>query len=214
MRDRNETQEGKRNRQVPEQTRIQRILHLNQRADKDGYAQEPGDAANRRCKPGQMNQTPTRLCQLVQRRCLTADISLKPMKQVSKRKNSFQPKINTDGVNENVVNDDRAKETLSQRRSKHRFYDRCVVPNIEGAPENLGDHRRQHGEQEPVTRAKCASFNFGGHNVDVILIFIQFLARNLKSQVPKPQANLKVSTSESYETTDNADGTDDEEVMF
>jgi len=143
-------------------------LNLKQRANENGYAQEPGDAANRRCKPGQMNQPSTRLRQLVQRRCLTADISLKPMKQVSKRKNSFQPKINTDGVNESVVNDDRAEETLSQRRSKHRFYNRCVVPNIEGAPENLRDHRRQGCKQEPVTWAKCASFNCGGHKIEVI----------------------------------------------
>ena len=61
MRDRDETRDTERNRQMPEQARIQRILHLKQRADKNRYAQEPGEAANRRCKPGQMNQAPPRL---------------------------------------------------------------------------------------------------------------------------------------------------------
>mgnify|MGYP003694029209 CR=1 FL=1 len=65
MRDRDETRDTERNRQMPEQARIQRILDLKQRADKDGYAQEPGGAANRRCKPRQMNQAPTRLCEFV-----------------------------------------------------------------------------------------------------------------------------------------------------
>jgi hypothetical protein len=51
------------------------------------------------------------------------------------------------------------------------------------------------------------------------LIFIQFLARNPnrrreKSQIPssKSQENLKVSTK-SYETTDNGDSANDEELM-
>ena len=65
MRDRDETRDTERNRQMPEQARIQRILDLKQRANKNGYAQEPGDAANRRCKPGQMNQAPTRLREFV-----------------------------------------------------------------------------------------------------------------------------------------------------
>jgi len=113
MRDRDETRDTKRNRQMPEQTRIQRILHLNQCADEDGYAQEPGDAANRRCKPGQMNQAPTRLCEFVKRRSLIAGFRLKPMKQVPKRKDSFQPQIDPDGINNGVVNYDGSEETLS-----------------------------------------------------------------------------------------------------
>jgi hypothetical protein len=32
----------------------------------------------------------------------------------------------------------------------------------------LRNHRRQGGEQEPVTRAKRTAFNFGGHKIDVI----------------------------------------------
>ena len=50
---------------MPEQARIQRMLDLQQRADKDGYAQEPGDATDRRGKPGQMNQAPARLRNLL-----------------------------------------------------------------------------------------------------------------------------------------------------
>ena len=115
MRDRNETRDAERNRQMPEQTRIQRILHLNQRADKDGYAQEPGDAANRRCKPGQMNQAPTRLSQFLLSRLvgITAGVRLQPMKQTPKRKDSFQPQTDPDGINNSVVNDNRGEEALS-----------------------------------------------------------------------------------------------------
>ena len=60
MRDRDETRDTERNRQMPEQARIQRILDLKQRASKDGYAQEPRETANRRREPGQMNQAPAR----------------------------------------------------------------------------------------------------------------------------------------------------------
>ena len=113
MRDRDETRDTERNRQMPEQARIQRILHLKQRADKNGYAQEPGDAANRSCKPGQMNQAPTRLCEFLQRRSLIAGFRLNPMKQVPKRKDSFQPQIDPDGINDGVVNHNRSEEALS-----------------------------------------------------------------------------------------------------
>ena len=91
MRDRDETRDTKRNRKMPEQARIQRILDLKQRASKNGYAQEPGEAANRRRKPGQMNQAPARLREFVKRRSLVAGFRLKPMKQIPKRKDSFQP---------------------------------------------------------------------------------------------------------------------------
>src|SRR5205809_7472260 len=105
MRDRDETRDTERNRQVPEQARIQRILDLNERADKNGYAQEPGDAANRRCKPRQMNKPPARLRKFLKRRSLIAGFRLKPMEQISERKNSFQPQIHPDGVNNSVVDD-------------------------------------------------------------------------------------------------------------
>ena len=80
MCDRNETRNTERNRQMPEQTRFQRILDLKQRTNKDRYAQVPGDAANRRCKPRQMNQTSARLRQFLERDCLAADIGLKAIK--------------------------------------------------------------------------------------------------------------------------------------
>ena len=35
------------------------------------------------------------------------------MKQIPKRKNSFQPQIDPDGINNGVVNHDRSEETLS-----------------------------------------------------------------------------------------------------
>src|SRR5215211_905133 len=113
MGDRDETRNTKRNRQMPEQARIQRILDLKQRASENGYAQEPGEAANRRCKPRQMNQAPARLCQFVKRRSLIAGFRSKPMEQIAKRKDSFQPQIHADGVNNSVVDDDRSEETLS-----------------------------------------------------------------------------------------------------
>src|SRR4029077_2794079 len=111
--DRDETRDAERNRQMPEQARIQWILDLSQRADKDWYAQEPGDAANRRCKPRQMNQAPTRLCEFVKRRSLIIGFRLKPMKQIPKRKDSFQPQIDAEGINNGVVDDHRSEETLS-----------------------------------------------------------------------------------------------------
>src|SRR4029077_19305313 len=113
MRDRDETRDTERNRQMPEQARVQRILHLKQRTDKNGYAQKPGGTANRRCKPGQMNQAPTRLCEFLQRRWLIAGFRLKPTKQIAKRKDSFQPQIDPDGINNGVVNHDGSEETLS-----------------------------------------------------------------------------------------------------
>ena len=113
MRDRDETRDTERNRQMPEQARIQRILHLKQRANKNGYAPEPGGAANRCCKPGQMNQAPTRPREFLQRRSLIIGFRLKPMKQIPKRKDSFQPQMDPDGINNGVVNQDRSEETLS-----------------------------------------------------------------------------------------------------
>src|SRR5260370_34165743 len=91
MRERDETRDTERNRQVPEKARIQRILDLKQRTDKDGYAQEPGGAANRRCKPRQMNQAPTRPCEFVKRRSVIAGFRPKPLKQIAQRKESLQP---------------------------------------------------------------------------------------------------------------------------
>ena len=90
------------------------------------------------------------------------------MKQIAKRKDSFQPQIHPDGINNGVVNENGGEEAVPQRRREHWLNDRRVVPDVERAPENLRNHRRQGGEQEPVTRAKCASFNFGGHKIDVI----------------------------------------------
>ena len=113
MRDRDETRDTKRNRKMPEQARIQRILDLKQRASKNGYAQEPGGAANRRCKPRQMNQASTRPCEFLKRRSVIAGFCLKPMKQIPKRKISFQPQIDPDGINNGVVDGDRGEETLS-----------------------------------------------------------------------------------------------------
>src|SRR6478609_4560304 len=113
MCDRDETRDTERNRQMPEQARVQRILHLKQRANKNGYAQKPGGTANRGCKPGQMNQAPTRLCEFVKRRSLIAGFRLKAMKQIPKRKDSFQPQIDANGINNSVVNHDGSKETLS-----------------------------------------------------------------------------------------------------
>src|SRR4029077_451478 len=95
----------KQNRKMPEQARIQWILDLKQPADKNGYAQEPGGAANRRCTPRQMNQAPTRLCEFVTRRAFTTGLRLKPMKQIPKRKDSFQPQIDAEGINNGVVDD-------------------------------------------------------------------------------------------------------------
>jgi hypothetical protein len=58
----------------------------------------------------------------------------------------------------------------------------------------LRNQRRQAGEQEPVTRAKCASINFGSHKIDVIWSSFSFsreiaiaVERNPKSQVPIPR---------------------------
>ena len=125
MRNRDKARDAKRNRQMPEQTRIQRILHLKQRADKNGYAQEPGEATNRRCEPGQMNQAPPRFRDqftggdaALSRKCSGVGAARrpylrKPMKQVSKRKDSFQPQINPDGINNGVVNHDRSEEAVS-----------------------------------------------------------------------------------------------------
>ena len=90
------------------------------------------------------------------------------MKQIPKRKDSFQPQIDPDGINNGVVNHDGGEETLSQCLCEHWLNNGGVVPNVECAPENLRDQRRQGGKQKPVTRAKCVFFNFGGHNVDVI----------------------------------------------
>ena len=122
MRYRDETRDTERNRQMPEQARIQWILDLKQRANKNGYAQKPRAAANRRRKPRQMNQPATRL----RERFTGRDAALrrpvgaarrpylrKPMKQIPKRKDSFQPQIDPDGINNGVINHDRSEETLS-----------------------------------------------------------------------------------------------------
>ena len=60
-----------------------------------------------------MNQAPMRLCEFVKRRSLIAGFRLKPMKQVPKRKDSFKPQIDPDGINNGVVNYDGSEETLS-----------------------------------------------------------------------------------------------------
>src|SRR5258708_33189610 len=103
MRERDETRDTERNRQMPEQAWIQRILHLKQRADKNGYAQEPGGAANRRCKPRQMNQASTRRCEFSTRRARVARSCLEPAKPNPQRKGPRRPPTDANGSTNGVV---------------------------------------------------------------------------------------------------------------
>jgi hypothetical protein len=60
-----------------------------------------------------MDQLPARLREFVKRRSLIAGFRLEPMKQIAKRKDSFQPQIDPDGINNGVVGNNRGEETLS-----------------------------------------------------------------------------------------------------
>lgn len=142
-----------------------------------------------------MNQAPTRLREFRQRRFLIGGFRLQPTKEISKRKNPFQPQINPDRVNNSVVKDNRGEEALSQRWSKHRFDNRGVVPNIERAPENLRDQRRQCCEQKSVTRARRVSFSFDGHRMRSLLVLVRVVAR----EISNPNGKSQSSNSNSYE---------------
>src|SRR5215471_5450020 len=175
MCDRDESRDTERNRQMPQQSRIQRILDFKQRAYKNRYAQEPGDAANRRCKPRQMNQAPARLRQrgsgigilpMFTRDWLEANATIETLQQTAKRKNSFDPQKDPDGINDGVINDHCTEETMSQRRREHWLNNCRVVPDVERAAENLWDHRREGRQQQAVTRARRA-LNFASHKIEV-----------------------------------------------
>src|SRR6266536_3720893 len=132
------------------------MLSLKERAKKDRNAQKPCDATNGSGEPRQMNQSPARLCE---RRRIGGRSRAKTMKQITKRENSLEPQENADRIDDAIINHDRLEETLLQRRRREqRINDRRVVPNIERAPENLRNHRRERGEQECVTFARRSHF--------------------------------------------------------
>ena len=82
------------------------------------------------------------------------------MYQTAECKNPLQPQIDSNGVNERVVSDDRVEETLPQRRCEHWLNNSRVVPDIKRAPENLWDQRCQSGQQKAVTCARRVALNF------------------------------------------------------
>ena len=120
------------------------------------------------------------------------------MKQISKRKNSSEPQKKADQKRGDRIEHPRPVETLFQYGSEQWLNDRLVVPNVERAPENLGNDRSQCCEEQAVmlarrssgqpylanfhfirkfqipisksqtTRARCARLNFVGDNIDVI----------------------------------------------
>ena len=142
-----------------------------------------------------MNQAPTRLRDFRQRRFLIGGFRLQPTKEISKRKNPFQPQINPGRVNNSIVKDNRGEEALSQRWSEHRFDNGGVVPNIERAPENLRDQRRQCCEQKSVTRARRVSFSFDGHRMRSLLVLVRVVAREISNpKLQIPMANLNYQT--------------------
>jgi hypothetical protein len=76
------------------------------------------------------------------------------MEYFPKGKDSPEPQENADRIYDNVVYDDRLKETLLQgRRNKQRFDDSRVVPNVERATENLRYDWSQRSEKETVSFA-------------------------------------------------------------
>jgi len=81
-----------------------------------------------------------------------------------KREDSFDPQENADRINYNIVNDDRLEKTLLQSgRNEQRLDNRCVVPDVERAPENLWNHWRERREQEAVTFAGPGHFRGSVH---------------------------------------------------
>src|SRR5581483_4406162 len=92
---------------MPEQPRIERILYLKKGADKNRDAQKPGNTANERGKPGQMNEAPARFRQ---RKRIHRRARPKAAIQCAKGKNSLQPHKDADRVNDAVVNHDRLKK--------------------------------------------------------------------------------------------------------
>lgn len=153
-----------------QQSRIQRILNLKERAKKDRNAQKPCDAADGRGKPWQMNQSPARLS----KRRVGRDAARCPdrsgaeaVKQVAKRENSFGPQKHADRINDAIIEHDCFEEALLQCGSEQRLNNCRVVPDVERAPENLGNDWRQSRKQEAVTFTRSAVFNSDGHKVDV-----------------------------------------------
>src|ERR1700730_2402779 len=111
MRHCDESGNAERNRQMHEQSRIKWVLNVQERANKNGNAQKPGNTANCRSKPWQMNQSTACLCK---RRRFGYRSGAKTMKQITKRQNSAEPHENADRINCDVVNDDGFKKTLLQ----------------------------------------------------------------------------------------------------
>jgi len=146
---------------VPEQSRVERRLHLHERAKKNGNAQKPRAAANRRGEPRQMDEPRAR-----PRERLRIDYrsTTKVAKSRSEVANPFHPKPDPDRKDQCIVNDDCRKEALLQGgRREHRLNDGRVVPNVKGAPENLRYDWRERGEQQSVTFARQSHFLVSVH---------------------------------------------------
>ena len=111
MRHCDEPGNAERNRQMHDQSRIKWILNLQERANKNRNAQKPGNTANCRSKPWQMNQSAARSHKW---RRIDRWSRTKTVEQFAKRENSAEPQDNADGIDYEIVNDDRFEKTLPQ----------------------------------------------------------------------------------------------------
>ena len=81
------------------------------------------------------------------------------MKGGRERTDPLHPKPDSERESDRVINNASMDKTLLQfRRGQHRLNDGGVIPNVEGASQNLGDKRRQRGDEQRVAATDLAYF--------------------------------------------------------
>ena len=127
---------------------------------------------------------------------------LKPMQPTTKRENSSEPQKKADQKRGDGIEHPGPVEALLQYGGEQWLGDGLVVRDVERAPENLRDHRRQRREQKPVTGAKRACFNCSSHRVDALLSS-NLCALSPKSQRPASRLPVRILRIEMFDLQDH-----------
>ena len=96
-----------------------------------------------------MNQSPTVPVELVGGNILG---TAQPLKRRSQGKNEICPNGDRREIRNRIPNDHRVDEALLQpRRDQQRIDHSHVIPNVECASKQVGDHRRQRRDQQRMS---------------------------------------------------------------
>src|SRR5438270_13735550 len=111
MRHCDESGNAERNRQMHEQLRIKWILNVQERANKNGNAQKPGNTTNCGSNPWQMNQSTARGRKS---RRIDRGSRAKTVEPITKRADAAEPQKRADRVHREAVHGDGCRQRMLQ----------------------------------------------------------------------------------------------------